>query len=141
MRPLFGRVAGGHRGWTHRAVAVAAVTVAVWVSGAHPAALAVMYALTAGMFLAAADAVIEAVTIPPAVNLAASVAVAAVLAGSGVVWAWMPVAAGLGVATHIVGDRVRSGLAESVVCVASVVALTTLPFSGTIAAQLEGILA
>lgn len=128
---LLGRFAGGHRGATHHALAAVAVAVAVYAARQHPVAMFAVYALTIGMFVAAVDVIVTSVEAAWWQNLAVSLLGSAALVYAGAAWAWLPVAAGLGVLVHIVGDRVRDGsLVEQVLCWGCVAGLVAFPFTG-----------
>lgn len=147
----------GHRGETHRLAAVAAVAALVWVASWHPAAHALVVAVTVGLALTAfAPWLPRWITDPPTCFGLSWVAAGLTHHAGWAAW-WLPIPAALGVLTHIVGDSLTKdgaptrtgrwglrlfrtgGPAEAVVCVILAALIAAYPYRGVIAAHLEGL--
>ena len=118
-----GPIVGGHRGATHHVLAAAAATAGVVIAAQHPVASAVVFAILAGVALAAGAAVVGR-GVSPLVNAAVSAAVGWGAFTLG--WPVLPVAVpiGLGVLVHLAGARVPvGGTRERLVVAAAYVAV------------------
>lgn len=143
---VFRPLVGGHRGATHKIVAPVVVAVALVAAAAlsmqAPWVLAVVYAITVGMFIAASDQIIDGVDVPWPVNLAVSAAVGAGLVAQGVALSWLPLAAALGVLVHLAGDHIRIGsVAEKTVCFVAYAVTVIYPFRAPLGAWMQGVTA
>ena len=169
----------GHRGATHRVAAVAAVGLGAWAAttgrvaplaadiarefghtrpvqlgqAVGDGAYLLVVAVTVGLALAA-------LRLPWVMNLVLSWLAAGLTHRLGLPLAWLPWAAGLGVAAHLAGDAITvqglpgrggrrvgprlittGGTAESVVCLILAAAIAAYPLRGHLAALTKGLIA
>lgn len=148
----------GHRGRTHRLVGATAATAGlVWAASWHPAAHALVVAVTVGLALTAFAPWLPRWASDPPTCFGLSWSTAGLAQHAGwPVW-WLPIPAALGVLTHIVGDSLTTtgaptrngrwglrlfrtgGPAEAAVCVILAALIAAYPYRGVIAAHLEGL--
>lgn len=101
-----------HRGVTHHPVVAVAVTlVAVGLAAVHPVTAALVVAVITGLVLTGLDHLLPGNTSRPITNFVLSWTAAAAVSVTGWdVW-WLPLAAAVGVLTHIAGDALtKNGL-------------------------------